>query len=218
MTKTVLLFTVVVLGILLELGTSSGQSSGELPLRMNPQRLAERIEEPERSLYEDAADLMHKQQEKTLEDMDSRAENWQEEFLVGVAFALEEYWMRELSYPQDWEQFESSGYLLEGWKEAGYAISGYDEFHYEDGNRQLVYIPLPIGLAELKRVPGMHCAFSRRCFYAYSLLIPEQAASIWMEPSSMHTRWIDPFLCRGFREVMHVNKNEPGMSGCSLCN
>ena len=185
---------------------------------MEPQHLAKQMAEPERTIHLNAAQVMHDEQESLLGHVKENPDKWQENFITGIAFALEEYWMLELSYPQEYEQLATSGYLLEGWAEGGYVVSCYDDFAYDENLKQLIYVPLPIGLAQLKRVPGMHCAFSRRCFFAYSLIIPEQANETWNGVESLHTHWIEPFLARGFLEVMHVNKEQPGMSGCSMCD
>ncbi|MBN2081074.1 hypothetical protein JW859_02585 [bacterium] len=191
----------------------------ECPRHMPPQRLAERLAEPERTMRLQTAEMMHEQQLELLEGTLGNNADWQSDFLTGVAFALEEYWTLELSYPENFEQLQASGYLAAGWAANGYQVCDFDGSVVDPALKQLVYVPLPLPLTQLKGIPGVKgCTEIRRCFYAYSLLIPGEAANLWAIESGLETSWIEQYVERGCVEIMHVNKESPGTSGCSICH
>lgn len=160
---------------------------------------------------------MHKAQEKQFAAAEADG-MWRCHFIVGLAFALEEYYQMELSFPDSVAHLEESGYLLNGWGETGLSLV---DFTTDSENRNewtVIYVPQPVGLVTLIRIPRQGC-IRMRCYTQYSLLVPGKHLRSWQAgASSPRTWWLDPFLEFDVKEITHFNHNDPGWSrcGCAL--
>ncbi len=188
-----------------------------LPLPPVPIQRAGELDQPARAVHLALAKAMHENQEKQLAA--AKADGvWRCHFILGLAFALEEYYQMELSFPDCVSQLEESGYLLEGWREAGLAIADFTADSANCSEWTLIYVPQPIGLASLIRIPGSSCV-SMRSYSEYSLLVPEKHYPLWKAgAASPHTWWLKPFLAFKVREITYFNQIDQRLSrcGCAL--
>jgi len=188
------------------------------PIITEPSGIAENLGEPSRSLHNFLAAGAHEAQIQQLDALRQNEAPWHCCFVLGVAFALEEYCLRELTFPDSAEKLYQSGYLIDGWSDDGLKIVDFrsEEINSYD-DRTLIYAPQPFGDARMIRVPGRPCGVTMLSLSEYSLLIPEEYKSIWeTKPEGPATNWVEPYLAFALFEITHVNSFDPGRTRCAL--
>ncbi len=187
------------------------QGNEIFPLQPEPVQHAEHLKQPAQNVYLALAKAMHEAQEKQLAE--AKADGvWRCHFILGLAFALEEYYQLELSFPDCVSHLEESGYLLEGWREAGMALVAFTADSADCNEWTLIYVPQPVGLASIIKVPG-RINVPMRSYTEYSLLVPQEQLSLWKPAGSPpRTWWIRPFWGLNVAEIAHFSKAGPGVS------
>ena len=124
----------------------------------------------------------------------------------------------ELSYPESVLQLQSSGYLADGWTEAGLDVVDFSPQSGNAGAATLIYVPQPVGLANLVCDPLRGCAITIRSHGEYALLVPSEHLLEWAaEATTPRPRWLQPFLDFEVSMIARLNHNDPTRSGC-ICN
>lgn len=196
-------------------GSSSSPAGEVLPLRSEPVERARLLAQPARSVHLALAEAMHQAQEKQLAAAQEDG-IWRCHFIMGLAFALEEYYQMELSFPENVTQLEESGYLLDAWGESGMSAVDFTRESAEFNEWTLIYVPQPVGLVSLIRGPGRAGCVRMRCYTEYSLLVPDKHLSLWKGGGQLpRTWWLKPFLEFAVREITHLNHTDPGGSRCA---
>ncbi len=195
---------------------TASYAAKELPLLLDPCNLSNNMDEPERITREIIADAIMSAQWAEMNSLIDGDGHWYCRFMLGISLALEEYYVRELTYPSSIDKLYESGYLMQGWRDMGYEICDFDAIDYSRA-KCVVYIPQPLGDAEIIGVPGMTACHTMFSIQAYSIMIPEQHRYLWM---AVLERPI-PDGVKSFAEIgslvemFHVNKKEPRRTACS---
>ena len=183
------------------------------PLRPEPVQRARELAEPARSVHLALAEAMHEAQKKQLAAAQEDGV-WRCHFIMGLAFALEEYYQMELSFPENMSQLEESGYLLDAWGQPGMTVVDFTKESTELNEWTLIYVPEPVGMASLIRVPGRSC-IRMRSYRQYCLLVPSQHFSTWSSDTPIpYPTWLSPFLDLGLRDIAHFNETDGALSRC----
>lgn len=195
------------------------------PLRPAPERRASMLPDPDRAMRLELALILHKAQELELKELQHNVDvtmdvnsGWRSHFIMGLGFALEEYYQMELSYPDCVKQLTTSGYLIPEWENLYLYVYDFNSPFNNLSDKDIIYIPQPFGLVKLINVPGKSCAYRMRCYLEYSLCVPDCFTSYWINDSNnLCTEWMSSFQKFGVTEIMHVNNTKPELSTCSLC-
>lgn len=220
-----LILAVLLLGDSISSAAQQDAGDGASPMRPNPEGRALELPDTECAMRADIAILLHEAQEHEVRALRHNIDaaininsGWRRHFLTGLALALEEYYQMELSYPDCTEQLVESGYLLADWSRLGLHICDFDSKRIVSRDKELIYVPQPIGLVTLIEVPGRSCAHRMRCYLEYSFAVPDCFTSNWGTGDvGLCTDWMTPFCEFEITEILHVSQTRPEIPTCSTC-
>ena len=210
-----LLFQCSLVLCLLHAGTA--QADGNVrPVTPEAQRLFKYLDNTQMSQQLETAEYLHRTQLTLLEGVTAGNEDRHRTFVEAVRLALDEYYALELSFPQHVEKLVETGCLLDEWSSLGLIVENYSYSLVSAESNSLVYIPQPIGLAQLRPIPGLGCTFNRRCFDEYCLALRQDQLETWNISVMDSVSWMKPFNELNFTEVVHTLVDNPLETHCKL--
>jgi hypothetical protein len=189
-----------------------------LPLQPRATRRSDQLIEPSRTVLNDCAEALQIAQARELTGYQS--DHDRKHYFVGVTLALEEYYLREFSYPANSKDLIDSSYLLSEWTNNGFEISDYSE-EAAANSSTLIYAPEPSGEAELIKTPERACALKMLSFREYSLFTTSLFEESWLPGENEYpyrTWWAIPYIDElALVEIYHMSKRDPTVKKCP-CN
>jgi len=200
------------------MGLASSVEAAEHPSPPSPEKRAESLQEPLRTVHLSLAQSLHDSQVQEWDGVATEEQGWREKALAGVALALEEYYVMELSYPESVHQLLDSGYL-DAAAPTKVELLDFTPDASRADDLTLIYIPQPIGRTTLITAPGKGCGDTLRSYREYCLAVPEAHIQVWIGDGKLrNTNWMEPFYNFGVHDILRINQENPGASSCASCS